>query len=279
MSASTNAYGSAAWQPLLMEKNMIFDTHAHYEDEAFNEDRETMLESLHDGGVGTVVNVASTWRSLELTRALTEAYDFVYGAYGIHPDNVGELSDERLEELERYCRLPKAVAVGEIGLDYYWNKESRELQIKWFREQLRLAKRLGLPVIIHSRDAAEDTMTVSEEEHLEEIGGVVHCYSYSAEMAKKYLKMGMYIGVGGVVTFKNARKLRETVEITPIERIVLETDCPYLSPEPNRGKRNSSLNLPYVAAKIAEIKGIEAEEVVRITEENARRMYRLAVEA
>lgn len=153
---------------------MIFDTHAHYEDEAFNEDRETMLESLHDGGVGTVVNVASTWRSLELTRALTEAYDFVYGAYGIHPDNVGELSDERLEELERYCRLPKAVAVGEIGLDYYWNKESRELQIKWFREQLRLAKRLGLPVIIHSRDAAEDTMTVSEEEHLEEIGGVVH---------------------------------------------------------------------------------------------------------
>ena len=170
---------------------------------------------------------------------------------------------------------PKIVAVGEIGLDYYWDKEKREIQKEWFVRQLRLAKELKKPVVIHSREAAADTMEILKAEVSKEISYEMHCYSYSPEMAAEYLKMGFYLGIGGVLTFKNAKKLKEVVKETPIDRIVLETDCPYLSPVPNRGKRNSSLNLPYVVDMIAELKGITAKEVMEKTWENAKALYRM----
>ncbi len=256
---------------------MIFDTHVHYDDEAFDADREELLLSLPRNSVGRVVNASSTLESLEKTRALTEKYDFVYGAYGIHPENIKGLEiEETIDTVRRFCDTEKTAAVGEIGLDYYWDKDNKQQQIEWFRRQLDLARELRLPVIIHSRDAAEDTLRVSKEEKLGEIGGVMHCFSYSAEIAREYLKMGIYLGIGGVITFKNAKKLKEVAAMAPLEQMVLETDCPYLAPVPNRGKRNSSLNLPYVAEEIARIKNISPEEVCRVTYENAQRMYGLA---
>lgn len=254
---------------------MIFDTHAHYEDEAFDGDREEVLRSLPAAGVTEVVNVASTWNSLEKTRRVVEGHDHMYAAYGIHPDNVYELSDERMEELKAYCRTDRCVAVGEIGLDYHHGKENREEQIRWFERQLALAAELDLPVIIHSRDAAADTMSILQEQKTGETGGVVHCYSYSVEDALRYVNAGLFIGIGGVVTFKNARRLKETVAAVPLESLVLETDCPYLAPEPHRGTRNSSANLPYVVRAIAEIRHISEEEVEDATYRNAKRLYRL----
>ncbi|MCR4652739.1 MAG: TatD family hydrolase [Eubacterium sp.] len=257
---------------------MIFDTHTHYDDEAFDGDREEVLSSIREQGVLRFVNVSAEWTSLEKTRKLTEGRREAYAAYGIHPDNVGELNDQRFEKLKTYCQRQECVAVGEIGLDYHWNVESRETQIHWFKRQLALARELKLPIIIHSRDAAADTMEIARCEDIGKIGGVVHCYSYSAEQAKEYVDMGMYIGIGGVLTFKNARKLRQVVEVVPLEKIVLETDCPYLAPEPNRGRRNNSAYLKYVAEAIAGIKGITPEEIEAVTWENACRMYGLPAE-
>ncbi|MDO4490652.1 MAG: TatD family hydrolase [Lachnospiraceae bacterium] len=254
---------------------MIFETHAHYDDAAFDADREELLGSLRHSGIETVVNVCSDSASLGTTEELTRRYPFVYGAYGIHPDNVGEMDEGLMDRIRMLCRGEKAVAVGEIGLDYHWDTESHETQICWFQRQLELAREEKLPVIIHSRDAAEDTLRVSQECNLGEIGGIVHCFSYSREIAAKYLDMGMYLGIGGVVTFKNAKKLKAVVEYAPLEQIVLETDCPYLAPDPYRGKRNSSLYLPYVAAEIGRIKGVEPEEVLRITRENGLRVFGL----
>ena len=193
---------------------------------------------------------------------------------GIHPDEVGSLNEESFESMKTLFQRDKVVAVGEIGLDYYWNKENHEMQKKWFIRQLNLAREKNLPVLIHSREAAADTMEIMKN-YASGLNGVIHCYSYSKEMALEYIKMGFYIGVGGVVTFKNARKLKEVVEAIPLESILLETDCPYLAPEPYRGKRNSSLYLSYVADEIARLKGITREEVVRQTEANAREMYRI----
>lgn len=169
----------------------------------------------------------------------------------------------------------KIVAIGEIGLDYYWDEPAREIQKHWFDRQMELARDVDLPLIIHSRDAAQDTFEMMKAQNAGEIGGVIHCFSYGVEMARKFLEMGFYLGIGGVLTFKNGKKLREVVEYMPIEKLLLETDCPYLSPEPNRGKRNSSLNLPYVVEAISQIKGIDKEEVITITRENALRMYRI----
>lgn len=262
---------------------MIFDTHAHYEDEAFDADREEMLQKLRDNGIGRVVNVSSDWNSLEKTEKLAEETDFVYGAYGLHPENIdsipqGMTEEQALEEIRRKLRGLKAVAVGEIGLDYYWEKnpERQERQKHCFVLQLHLAREEKLPVIIHSRDAAQDTLQIAREEHLGEIGGVIHCYSYSREIAAEYLRMGMFLGIGGVVTYKNSRKLKETVADAPLEQLVLETDCPYLSPVPHRGERNSSLNIPLVIQAIAEIKGLSAREVEEKTWENACRLYHLS---
>ena len=253
---------------------MIIDTHAHYDDEQFDTDRDELLKSMHDGGIGLIVNAASTLESWGKIQRLTEEYPFVYGAVGIHPDEAGTLTEEHMSEMERLLDLEKIVAVGEIGLDYYWDNESHDVQKKWFIRQLELAKRKDMPVIIHSREAAADTMEIMRG-YASGMRAVIHCYSYSVEMAREYVKMGYYIGIGGVVTFKNAKKLVNVVKEIPLTSIVLETDCPYLAPVPYRGKRNSSLYLPYVAEKIAEIKGVNIEEVVRQTEENSRMLYDL----
>lgn len=252
---------------------MIFETHAHYDDEAFAQDRDTLLDSMREHGIGKIINVCAAPESLEATRSLMERYPFVYGAFGIHPDETGALNDAMLDRIRALCGLEKAVAVGEIGLDYYWDKENHARQIFWFERQMELARECGLPLIIHSREAAADTLAAMKRERAEEIGGVIHCFSYAKEMAREYLNMGFYLGIGGVVTFKNARKLREAVEYAPLERLLLETDSPYLAPEPNRGKRNSSLNLPYIAEAVAQIKGLTAAEVIEATEQNAVRLF------
>ena len=254
---------------------MIFDTHAHYDDEAFDGDREELLSGLAAGGIGTVVNVGADMESTKTTIALTEKYPFIYGAAGVHPSSTAELDEEKFAELRVLAQSGKIVAIGEIGLDYYWEEPDKGIQKTWFVAQLDLARRLKLPVIIHSRDAAKDTLDIMKAEHAEDIGGVIHCFSYTKEMAREYLNMGFFLGIGGVLTFKNARKLAETVEYAPLDRLVLETDCPYLAPVPNRGKRNSSLNLTYVANQLAAIKGIDRETVEKITWDNARRLYGL----
>lgn len=253
----------------------IFDTHAHYDDEAFDEDRDALLTELPENGIARVVNVGASLASCGRTIEIMNRYDYIYGAIGVHPSETAELNDEAFEWLRQQCQLEKCVAVGEIGLDYYWDEPDRELQREWFRRQLNLARELAKPVIIHSRDAAKDTVDLMTEEHAEEIGGVIHCYSYTKETAEVFLKMGFYFGIGGVLTFKNAKKLKEAVAYIPLDRIVLETDCPYLAPEPNRGKRNSSLNIPYVVKALAEIKGVEEETVRKAAWENAHKMYRL----
>lgn len=251
---------------------MIIDTHAHYDDEQFDIDRDELLSSLEDGGISAVVNASASVHSWDKILGLTKKYSFVYGMIGVHPDEIGELDEESFARMEKLVSEPKIVAVGEIGLDYYWDKESHEQQKEWFIRQLNLAREKNLPVNIHSREAAADTFEILKE-YGQGLKAIIHCYSYSKEMALEYVKMGYLIGVGGVVTFKNAKKLKEVVQAVPMEQIVLETDCPYLAPTPYRGKRNSSLYLPYVAEAIAELKGMTAEEVIEKTEENARRFY------
>lgn len=254
---------------------MIFDTHAHYDDKAFDEDRIELIKSLQEQGIEKVVNVGASMDSCRSTLELIKQYPFFYGALGIHPSDTGDLAEEDIFFIKKECANDKIVAVGEIGLDYYWDTPERAIQKKWFVCQLNLAKELSLPVIIHSRDAAADTLDIMKAEHAEDIGGVIHCFSYETEMAREYLNMGFYIGVGGVVTFKNGRKLKEVVEYTPIERIVTETDCPYLAPVPYRGKRNCSLYIPLIVKEIAAIKNMSEEDVYRITCRNGYELYRM----
>lgn len=252
---------------------MIIDTHAHYDDSAFNEDRESLLGSLQAQGISKVVNIGSSLEACRRTLELMDQYDFIYGALGVHPCDSENLTEADIEWLKEQSAHEKCVAIGEIGLDYYWDEPARDIQRKWFVRQLQLAKEVNLPVCIHSRDAAQETIDIMKAEHAEEIGGVVHCYSYSRELAKTFLDMGYYFGIGGVVTFNNGRKLKEVVDYVPMERIVLETDCPYLAPVPFRGKRNDSGKLSYVAEMIAQIKGISAAEVEEITYKNAYALY------
>ena len=243
---------------------MIFDTHAHYDDKQFDQDREELLASMKDNGIGTIVDVGSNMEtSTWIVEAVTR-YPMMYGAVGVHPSDTAELKESDIDTLKKYAAMDRILAIGEIGLDYYWDEA-----------QIELARDVKLPIIIHRRDAAKDTYDIMKALHAEEIGGVVHCFSYSKEMARQFLDMGFYIGIGGVVTFKNAKTLKEVAAYTPLDRIVLETDCPYLSPEPNRGKRNSSLNLNYVAEALSQIKGINKEELIAVTEENARQLYRM----
>jgi len=256
--------------------NTIFDTHAHYDDEAFDEDRDALIASLKENGIGAVVNVGASLSSCKTTLELIRKVPFFYGALGIHPNETAELTEADMEWLKAESAGEKVVAIGEIGLDYYWDEPEREVQKKWFVRQLALAKETGLPVIIHSRDAAKDTLDIIKSEHNGATGGVIHCFSYGVEMAREYLNMGYFLGIGGVLTFKNAKKLKEVVEYAPMESLVLETDCPYLAPVPYRGKRNSSLNIPYVVEVMAEIKKLEPEEIIRITTENAKRLYRIS---
>ena len=259
---------------------MIFDTHAHYDDDAFDADRAELLNSLRELGVGWVVNACASVESLEKTRLLMEQYPFIYGAFGIHPDDAEQVNAEVLERIRILSRDDKAVAIGEIGLDYYWHKDVKEheLQQEVFRAQMELARREQLPFMVHSRDAAEDTLRIVREYVSGGMyGGIIHCFSYSRELAREYLSMGLYLGIGGVVTFKNARKLKEVVEYAPLEQLVLETDAPYLAPEPYRGKRNASSCLRYVAAEIAKIKHTTFETVVRVTTQNAGQLLGITI--
>ena len=254
----------------------IFESHDHYDDEAFDRDRDELLSSFKENGIEYVVNVAAEMESVKTSIELAKKYDFVYAAVGIHPTETAPLNEEFIQFMkEQAVSNKKVIAIGEIGLDYYWNDPEPELQKKWFIRQLDLAKEINKPVIIHSREAAKDTEDILSSAEYRDIPGVMHCYSYSPEMAKKYLDRGFYLGVGGVVTYKNARKLVDTVEMMPLSQLLLETDSPYLTPVPHRGKRNSSLNLKYIVEKIAEIKNMSEDEIIEITNENARRLFRI----
>ena len=254
---------------------MIFDTHAHYDDDAFDEDRDALLSGMKEAGVEYIVNVGASMASSERSIKLAEKYPFVYAAVGVHPDEVGELDEEKFEKLREWTAHEKVKAVGEIGLDYYWDKEKHDLQKHWFMRQMELASEVNLPMIVHSREAAKDTLDMVIAAKPLNLSGIIHCYSYSVEQAREYLNMGYYIGIGGVVTFKNAKKLKEVAEYTPLSQIVLETDCPYLAPTPFRGKRNDSSKIAYVAEELAAIKQVPVEEVIRITNENGRRLYNI----
>lgn len=252
---------------------MIFETHAHYDDKAFDEDRGNLLSELYQNGITTIINVSSDLASIKRTLSLAEKYPYIYGAVGVHPSDSGELTEETFLELTKACQHEKVVAVGEIGLDYYWQEPEKEIQKKWFERQLLLAQEVSLPVIIHSREAAKDTLDMMRALHAEKSGGVIHCFSYSKEMAAEFLKLDYYFGIGGVVTFQNAKKLREVVAYLPIDKILLETDSPYLAPVPNRGKRNNSGNIPYIAQELAQIKGVSYEEIIAATRQNSERLF------
>ena len=250
-----------------------FDTHAHYDSGKFNADREEVLRAVHESGVALIVDPGDCAATSARAVAIAQEYDFVYAAVGWHPEEAAGWTDDSLEQIRALAAQPKVCAIGEIGLDYYWDKENHEKQIYWFERQLEVAREEKLPFIIHSRDAAKDTLDTMKRLHAGDIGGVVHCFSYGKEMAREYLDMGLSLGIGGVLTFKNARKLVEVVEYAPLESLLLETDSPYLAPIPNRGKRNSSLNIPYVVEKIAEIKGVSREEVEEVTWKNSFRVF------
>jgi TatD DNase family protein len=306
----------------------IIDTHAHYDDEAFDEDREELLKKLlKEGGVELAVNMGAGMHGAEKSAAYAAEYDFIYAGTGIHPDDVGvfehagisreeaaELSrkeaadgdggdpdpepekeaagdlqiakkyreamrfssaDDALEHLIELCRRPKTLTLGEIGLDYHWMIEPKEVQKKWFIRQLRLAAELDLPINVHSRDAAQDTFDIIKEYHSGTTGGIIHCYSGSAELAQEYIRMGYYLGIGGVVTYKNSKVLKRVVTEIPLEYLVTETDSPYLAPSPHRGERNDSRNIRYVIEKIAELKGLDPENCAEILRKNARDVYRI----
>ena len=250
---------------------MIFDTHAHYDDEQFDEDRDELLKSMPDLGVGTIVDVSATYESCEKVLTLAGKYPHVYAAIGVHPDEVGELNEDKIQHMKELCCNKKVVAVGEIGLDYHYEDPPRDVQQRAFRMQMKLAQELSLPVVIHEREAHEDGLRIVSD--FPDVTGVFHCFSGSYEMAKELVKRGWYIGFTGVVTFKNARKAVEVAEKIPLDRILIETDCPYMSPEPVRGTRNDSRNIAYVAAKIGEIWQMDAQSVLDLTAENAKRIF------
>ncbi len=252
---------------------MLFDTHAHLNDPAFDEDRDAILMGLRDKGVEFVMNVGCCLESSRDCIAMAEKYPFVYASVGSHPDSADEVNDAVLEQYRQMAQHPKVKAIGEIGADYYYETIPREIQLQAFRAQMELARELNMPVIVHERNAHDDGMRIVKE--FKDVTGVFHCYSGSAEMARQLVNMGWYIGFTGVLTFKNARKAVETAEAIPLERIVLETDCPFMAPEPFRGKRNDPGYLFRMAERLAEIRGISVEEVRRLTTENAKQLYRM----
>ena len=260
-----------------IKKPLIFESHAHYDDEKFDEDREGLLASMQGKGIGTIINIGTSMETTKRSVELAHQYPFIYATIGVHPDEIDCLNDEAISQLYAYASDERVAAMGEIGLDYYWEKdaERQKMQRHWFCRQLDIAKDENLPVVVHSREAAGDTMDIMRGAAKEGISAVIHCYSYSPEQAEEYVSLGYYIGVGGVVTFKNGKKLKETVRRIPLERILLETDCPYLAPEPFRGKRNDSTLLPYVVREIASLKGINEEEVIAVTRQNGERFYRI----
>ena len=253
---------------------MLFDTHAHYDDEAFDADRDALLTALPDCGVGLVIDPGCDLTSSRRAVELAAAYPHVYAAVGIHPENCGGCTDDDLAALRPLAQQPKVVAIGEIGLDYYWEENPpREFQQQVFRRQLALARELQLPVIVHDREAHADTLSIVRE--FPDVTGVFHCFSGSVEMARELLRRGWYLGFDGPITYKNAVKALDVIAACPTDRMLLETDSPYLSPVPNRGKRNDSRNLPYIAARIAEIKSMTTEEVAEVTLQNGKQLFGL----
>lgn len=250
----------------------IFDTHAHYDDSRFDEDRENVFEFLKENGVSEIVNCGCDLKSSLETVGLTEKYDFIYGAVGVHPHEAEDTNEEDLKKIKELYSKEKIVAIGEIGLDYHYDFSPREKQIEIFERQVILANELGLPVIVHDREAHEDTMNILK---MYRPKGVVHCFSGSAEMAKEIVKLGLYIGIGGAVTFKNAKKPVEVVEHLPLDRLVLETDAPYMTPVPFRGQRCDSSHIAYTAEKIAEIKNIDIQELINVCNNNAKKLFNI----
>ena len=252
---------------------MLFDTHAHLNDPVFNEDRDELISALPSQGVGLVMNPGCSLENSLQAIAIAEKYDYVYAAVGTHPDTAEEVNDQVIDQYRSLCSHPKVKAIGEIGVDYYYETIPREIQLRAFRMQMELARETGLPFIIHERDAHDDGMRMIKE--FPDVTGVFHCYSGSAEMARQLVKMGWYIGFTGVLTFKNARKAVETAQSIPLERIVLETDCPFMAPEPFRGKRNHPGYLYRMAERLAELRELPVEEIHRITTENGKRLYHI----
>lgn len=250
---------------------MIFDSHAHYNDSKFNEDREEILSQMPENNIGYIMNAADSMKSCEKIKSLCEKFPFMYMSVGVHPENAGDMTDADIDKLREYAKYEKVKAIGEIGLDYYYDDVERTVQKKWFCRQIELAGELDLPIIVHDREAHGDTLEILRK--YPGVRGVLHCFSGSPEMAQDILKLGMYIAFGGTLTFKNARRVREVLEVVPLDRILVETDCPYLAPEPNRGKRNSSLYIPHILEVMAEIKGISPKEAEEITLNNAKKCF------
>ena len=258
----------------------IFETHAHYDDERFGEDRASLLSSMEAHGIAPIINVGSTLDGAKESLKLAKEYPYVYAAIGVHPSDIETLRLDSTNEwglnwIRQHASDERVVAIGEIGLDYYWEKDEavREQQKIYFKKQLEIAREAKLPVIIHSREACEDTLSILKEAVSLGTRGVMHCFSYSPEIAEEYVKMGFYLGIGGVVTFKNSKKLKETVERVSLSSLVVETDCPYLAPEPFRGTRNDSTYLPYVVQAISKLREIPEEQVIAETAKNARKLF------
>jgi len=250
---------------------MYFDTHAHYCDKRFDKDRDELLASMPGAGVSLILNAGSNMSSSKLSLELADKYPFIFASVGVHPHDASSMTDEAVIELEKMLSHPKAVAVGEIGLDYHYDFSPRDVQKNRFREQLELARRLDKPVIIHERESLQDTLSIVRD--FSDLTGVFHCFSGSWETAKVVLDLGWYLSFTGIITFKNARRALEVLEKMPADKIMLETDCPYLAPDPMRGRRNSSFYLQYIAGKVAEVRGVSIEEVATLTMENGKRFF------
>lgn len=252
---------------------MFFDTHTHLDDEKFDTDREELITSFADEGLSLAVNIGANMETSKASIALAQKYDFIYASVGVHPNDVGDMTDDDLAQIEEWAKLEKVVAIGEIGLDYHYDEPDPEIQKVWFYKQLLLAKKLNMPYIIHDRDAHADTLEI-----IKKVGyynGVMHCFSGSAEMARQVTELGMYVSIAGQVTFKNAPKVQAVAMSVPLDKLLIETDSPYLTPEPYRGKRNNSAYVKYTAAKIAELRGMTTEEIAKITMENGKRFYNI----
>lgn len=254
---------------------MLFDSHAHYNDSRFEKDMDEVLSSMNENNVGMILNSCSNLGEVPDILKICEKYPFIYASVGIHPHDVKDLKDSDMDMLIKYAENEKVKAIGEIGLDYFYDNSPRDLQKKWFARQIEVAKQIKLPIIIHDRDAHKDCMDILRSENIQDIGGVFHCYSGSVEMAKEILDWGMYIAFGGSLTFKKSVRPVEVAKYVPLDRILIETDCPYLTPEPHRGKRNSSLYIHYVAEKLAQIKGVSVEEIENATFENGKRCFNI----
>lgn len=255
---------------------MLFETHAHLNAKEFDEDREEVIARAQENGVSTIVNIGFNAETIPTCMELAEAHDFIYAVIGWHPQDAKDMTDEHLEWIEELSRHPKVVGLGEMGLDYYWDTSPKDVQAEVFRKQIRLARKLDMPIIIHNRDAHQDVLTILKEEKAADVGGIMHCFSGSWETAKLALDMNFYISFGGPLTFKNAKQPKEVAAKVPQDKLLIETDCPYLTPHPFRGKRNESGYVRYVCEEMANIRGLSYEEMAQITTENAKRLFRLS---